>query len=104
MNEDFEILDEGEPDTSDLPEVGEDFFKNAVRGKYAGCRILLPRMVQLAADVADVFRDDAEVNEALRMLIRLSHKVEEKRAGGSIAGEAADPATAADSDPAKAAA
>jgi len=51
-------------------------LKGGVRGKYTdraqkGCNIIL-----LDKDVADVFKDDKAVNEALRTLIRLNPKRE----------------------------
>lgn len=47
-------------------------LKNSVRGKYADRFTADARMILLAPDVADYFRTEDAVNEALRLVIRLS--------------------------------
>ena len=62
---DFDLDD---PDL-EIPELTEEDFERAVRGKYA--RHLLRRRVELDADVEAVFPTSFAVNQALRTLIRL---------------------------------
>lgn len=47
-------------------------FSAGVRGKHYMQYKLGTNMVLLDADVAEVFRDSAAVNEALRMLVRIA--------------------------------
>jgi hypothetical protein len=58
--------------TDDLkPEYDLSQLKGCVRGKYAARAQHGTNIVLLAPDVAEVFHDDASVNEALRTLILL---------------------------------
>ena len=50
-------------------------FSNGERGKYAALYALGTNVVLLDADVNEVFKDSAAVNEALRTLIRVAGKV-----------------------------
>jgi hypothetical protein len=60
-------------DTDDLrPQHDFSTLKDGVRGKYAQRYAEGTNLVFLAPDVAEVFADDAAVNEALRLLIRLA--------------------------------
>lgn len=47
-------------------------FKGGVRGKYAKRFAAGTNLIALAPDVAEVFRDSEAVNEALRLLIKVS--------------------------------
>ena len=49
-------------------------FSGGVRGKYAARYAEGTKVVVLAPDVAEVFRDSIAVNEALRTLVRMSSK------------------------------
>ncbi len=49
-----------------------ELLKGGVRGKYAGRLKAGANFVLLAPDVADAFPDEEAVNEALRLVIRLS--------------------------------
>ena len=51
-------------------------LKGGVRGKYAEQARQGSNIILLDKDVADVFKDDKAVNEALRTLIRLNRKKE----------------------------
>jgi hypothetical protein len=53
------------------PEYDLAQLKGCVRGKYAARARMGTNIILLAPDVAEVFHDDASVNEALRTLIRL---------------------------------
>ncbi len=53
------------------PEYDLSQLKGAVRGKYAVRAQQGTNIILLDKDVAEVFHDDASVNEALRTLIRL---------------------------------
>ena len=53
------------------PEYDLSQLKGCERGKYADRAHQGTNIILLAPDVAEVFHDDASVNEALRTLIRL---------------------------------
>jgi hypothetical protein len=53
-------------------EVDFSTLKDGVRGKYAQHCAEGTNLVLLAPDVAEVLADDAAVNQALRLLIRLA--------------------------------
>jgi|PlaIllAssembly_1097288.scaffolds.fasta_scaffold1568845_2 hypothetical protein len=54
------------------PEYDLSTLQGCVRGKYADLVREGSNVIILDKDVADVFKDDKAVNEALRTLIRLS--------------------------------
>jgi len=54
------------------PEYDLTQLKGCVRGKYAVRAKQGTNIILLAPDVAEIFHDDASVNEALRTLIRLN--------------------------------
>ena len=54
------------------PEYDENALRDGVRGKYAERYAHGTNLVRLEADVASRFPTDESVNEALRLLIRLS--------------------------------
>jgi len=58
------------------PEYDLTQLKGGVRGKYAERARQGSNIILLDKDVADVFKDDKAVNEALRTLIRLNRKKE----------------------------
>lgn len=67
MKEKDYLRDEPPIDYSDIPQLTEDFWANAVRGRH-----YIPMTVtrvSIADDVAAVFRTDNDVNDALRVLI-----------------------------------
>ena len=67
MKKDVEMDDELRPEY-DLSEL----LKGAVRGKYADRYKEGTNLVLLAPDVAEAFLDEEAVNEALRLVMRLS--------------------------------
>ena len=58
------------------PEYDLTQLKGGVCGKYAQRAQQGSNIILLDKDVADVFKDDKAVNEALRTLIRLNRKKE----------------------------
>lgn len=66
---------------SDTPDVRDDDtmrdeydFSGGVRGKHASRYAEGTNLVLLDRDVAEVFRDSAAVNEALRLLMKLARE------------------------------
>jgi len=68
-----EIMKKAEKTTDDL-RLEYDFskMKGGVRGKYLQRYRAGTNIVKLEPDVAEVFTDDASINEALRSLIELA--------------------------------
>jgi hypothetical protein len=62
------------------PEYDLTQLKGYVRGKYAARSQIGTNIILLAPDVAEVFHDDASVNEALRTLIRLHSQKQQRLA------------------------
>jgi hypothetical protein len=57
------------------PEIlGEYNFSGGVRGKYSERFAEETNIIILSPDVAEVFRDSESVNEALRLLIKISQQ------------------------------
>ncbi len=54
------------------PEYDLSKLKGGVRGKYAAKYNDGTNIILLAPDVAEVFKDNESVNEALRLLIKIS--------------------------------
>lgn len=54
------------------PEYDLSKLQGCVRGKHANMAKQGTNIILLASDVAEIFHDDASVNEALRTLIRLN--------------------------------
>lgn len=54
------------------PEYG---FSGGVRGKYYEAYLQSSNVVVLDSDVAEIFRDSASVNEALRLLAKVAKSV-----------------------------
>lgn len=50
-------------------------FSGGVRGKYYEAYMQSSNIVVLDADVAEIFRDSASVNEALRLLAKIAKSV-----------------------------
>ena len=50
-------------------------FSGGVRGKYYEAYMRSSNIVVLDADVAEIFRDSASVNEALRLLAKIAKSV-----------------------------
>ena len=75
------------------PEYDFDYSK-AIRGKYAErLRKEGSNVVLLEPDIAEVFRDSASVNEALRNLIEVSRKAVKAKSGRKRKSGASKPAT-----------
>jgi hypothetical protein len=68
---------------SDEPDTMRDEydFSQGVRGKYAARLAHGTNIVKLDPDVAEVFRDSASVNEALRVLAKLARQQAERVSG-----------------------
>jgi hypothetical protein len=62
------------------PEYDLTQLKGCVRGKYAARARQGTNIILLAPDVAEVFHDDASVNEALRTLILLHGQKHQQQA------------------------
>jgi hypothetical protein len=62
------------------PEYDLSQLKGGVRGKYSAGARNGTNIILLAPDVAEIFHDDASVNEALRTLIRLHSQKSEQLA------------------------
>ena len=56
------------------PEYKRSDLGRGVRGKYYKSYREGTNLVLLSPDVAEVFKDEASVNEALRSLIKVAHK------------------------------
>jgi hypothetical protein len=68
------------PDPDDDTMRDEYDFSNGVRGKYAERFAHGTNIVKLDPDVAEVFKDSASVNEALRVLAKLAKQQAERAA------------------------
>lgn len=68
MNQELEMTDNNEMRTE------YDFF-GGVRGKYYEAYMQSSNVVILDSDVAEIFRDSASVNEALRLLAKIAKSV-----------------------------
>lgn len=55
----------------EIPELGPEFFKNGVMGKYYAQMMAQCNVVRIAPDLADAFPNEPAVNEALRELLRI---------------------------------
>jgi hypothetical protein len=49
-----------------MPELGPDFFKRAIRGRYLSKVTSRSNVVRIAPDLSDDFPNEAAVNDALR--------------------------------------
>ncbi|NTV75251.1 MAG: hypothetical protein HGA66_13735 [Holophaga sp.] len=57
------------------PDIAPEFdFSGATRGKHHAALAQGTNVVFLDSDVAEVFKDSAAVNEALRLLLRLARE------------------------------
>lgn len=67
--------------SQELEETGNDEmrseydFSGGVRGKYYEAYVQSSNVVVLDPDVAEIFRDSASVNEALRLLAKIAKSV-----------------------------
>lgn len=67
--------------SQELEEAGKDEmrpeydFSGGVRGKYYEAYMQSSNVVVLDPDVAEIFRDSASVNEALRLLAKIAKSV-----------------------------
>jgi hypothetical protein len=62
-----------EPESIDNDEMRAEYdFSGGVRGKYYDAYQQATNVVVLDPDVAEVFRDSASVNEALRLLTKIA--------------------------------
>jgi hypothetical protein len=66
------------------PDMLEEYdFSKGVRGKYAERFASGSNIVVLSPDVAEVFHDSDSVNEALRALIKIAHKLGQPASQGT---------------------
>ena len=68
------------PDPDDDTMRDDYDFSGGVRGKHAARLAHGSNIVKLDPDVAEVFRDSASVNEALRVLVKLARQQAERAA------------------------
>ncbi len=69
------------PDPHDDDTMRDEYdFSGGVRGKHAARLAEGSNLVFLDPDVAEVFRDSASVNEALRVLVKLARQQAERAA------------------------
>ena len=68
MNQESEMTDNDEMRT-------EYDFSGGIRGKYYEAYMQSSNVVILDPDVAEIFRDSASVNEALRLLAKIAKSV-----------------------------
>lgn len=62
-----------EPKTTANDEMRPEYdFSGGVRGKYYEAYMQSSNVVVLDPDVAEIFRDSAAVNEALRLLVKVA--------------------------------
>ena len=62
-----------DPETTDSDEMKPEYdFSGGIRGKYYEAYNQASNVVVLDADVAEIFRDSASVNEALRLLAKIA--------------------------------
>lgn len=65
-----------EPEVTANDEMRPEYdFSGGVRGKYYEAYMQSSNIVVLDPDVAEIFRDSASVNEALRLLAKIAKSV-----------------------------
>lgn len=65
-----------EPEVTANDEMRPEYdFSGGVRGKYYAAYMQSSNIVVLDPDVAEIFRDSASVNEALRLLAKIAKSV-----------------------------
>ncbi len=65
-----------EPEITVNDEIRPEYdFSGGVRGKYYEAYVQSSNVVVLDPDVAEIFRDSASVNEALRLLAKIAKSV-----------------------------
>ncbi len=65
-----------EPEITANDEIRPEYdFSGGVRGKYYEAYVQSSNVVVLDPDVAEIFRDSASVNEALRLLAKIAKSV-----------------------------
>jgi hypothetical protein len=65
-----------EPEITANDEMKPEYdFSGGVRGKYYEAYVQSSNVVVLDPDVAEIFRDSASVNEALRLLAKIAKSV-----------------------------
>ena len=70
------------PEVEDRDTMRDEYdFTGGIRGKHAGLTPEETNLVLLDSDVADVFRDSASVNEALRLLAKLARQQADRATG-----------------------
>jgi Tfp pilus assembly major pilin PilA len=57
-------------DDLEIPELGSDFFANAVMGKYYEKTMAKSNVVRIEADLSRAFPNERAVNQALRELLK----------------------------------
>ncbi|MCP4347841.1 MAG: hypothetical protein GY795_20250 [Desulfobacterales bacterium] len=73
-----------ETDDDLRPEYDLSQMKDGVRGKYASKYKEGTNLILLESDVAEVFKDNESVNEALRLLIKIAGEKYKKAAQPGI--------------------
>jgi len=56
----------------EIPELGPDFFANAVMGKNYARAMVRSNVVRIAPDLCDAFPNEVTVNQALRELLKFN--------------------------------
>ena len=64
-------------DDLEIPELGPEFFDNAVMGRHYAKMMERSNVVRIAPDISRVFPNEAAVNHALRELIRIRETLTE---------------------------
>lgn len=65
-----------EPESTVNDEIRPEYdFSGGVRGKYYEAYMQSSNVVVLDPDVAEIFRDSASVNEALRLIAKIAKSV-----------------------------
>ena len=65
-----------EPESTVNDEIRPEYdFSGGVRGKYYEAYMQSSNIVVLDPDVAEIFRDSASVNEALRLIAKIAKSV-----------------------------
>ena len=72
---------EMENDDELRPEYSEELIRSGIRGKYAELYRSGTNLALLEPDIAEAFPSDKDVNEALRMLMKVACASTEKRKG-----------------------
>lgn len=64
-------------DDLEIPELGPEFFQNAVQGRFHEKVMARSNVVRIAPDVTEAFPNEAAVNHALREMLRFRQAITE---------------------------